>query len=107
MKEESRIICDIILSIPRGKVLTYGKAAEMAGLRRGARTVARILRSCSEKYGLPWHRVISSAGRISIPGRGGEIQRELLMDEGIEVSPAGKISLDKYLWCNESEDLII
>ena len=50
----------MILSIPTGKVSTYGAIAEGAGLST-PRTVAWILRV--DGGGLPWQRVIRSDGR--------------------------------------------
>ena len=87
----------IIKRIPYGKVMSYGQVARYAGNNRGARQVARILHSMTEKYHLPWHRIINSKGRISITdGRYAAIQRELLISEGVEVSDGGYIDMSKY-----------
>ncbi|WP_193750905.1 MGMT family protein [Bacillus coahuilensis] len=48
----------IISEIPKGKVMTYGQVAYMAGSPKAARQVVRILHSMSEKYHLLWHRVV-------------------------------------------------
>jgi methylated-DNA-protein-cysteine methyltransferase-like protein len=96
MTQFSQKLIDIIKAVPEGRVITYGQAAEMAGNPRGARQTARLLHSSSEKYGLPWHRVVNREGRISLKGEGGLIQRGLLEAEGIEVSPSGRIDLKKY-----------
>src|SRR3989339_656728 len=89
----------IIKSIPHGRVLTYGRAAALAGQPGGARQVSRILHSMSKKYELPWHRVINSKGRISLgPARGRELQKALLESEGIEFSENGGLDLEIYLW---------
>ncbi|MDP4172315.1 MAG: MGMT family protein, partial [Bacillota bacterium] len=50
---------EIIKQIPAGKVMTYGQVARVAGSPRAARQVVRILHSMSEKYSLPWHRVLN------------------------------------------------
>ena len=87
-----------IKSIPRGAVATYGQIAAISGNPRGARQVARILHSCSEKDKLPWHRVINGKGMISLaPGRGYEIQRAMLEQEGILFGINDKIDLDRFL----------
>ena len=89
----------IIKHIPEGRVMTYGKIAAVAGNNRGSRQVARILHSSSRKHELPWHRVINSAGKISLPNpKAKQHQRELLEAEGIHFSPAGIVSLKNYLW---------
>lgn len=92
-------VVEIIGSIPKGKVMTYGGIAKLAGNPRGARQVSRILHSMSRKYALPWHRVISSQGKISLPiEMGGEEQKARLLAEGIKVTESFRISLKKYLW---------
>ena len=91
-------IIKVILSVPEGKVITYGKAAALAGNPKGARQVARILHSMTGKYNLPWHRVINSKGKISLrEGEGMEEQIHLLLQEGVEVSADGVIDLKKHL----------
>ena len=62
----TELVIDIIKSIPEGKVTSYGRIAGMAGALSGARQVARILHSMSEKHGLPWHRVVGADGGISL-----------------------------------------
>lgn len=93
----------LIKAIPRGKVATYGQIAYLTGLYPSVRRVVWILHSCSEKEGLPWHRVINSKGTISLkPGRGFERQKELLLEEGIVFDDKDRIDLDRFLW--EPED---
>jgi methylated-DNA-protein-cysteine methyltransferase-like protein len=78
-------VIEIIRSIPYGKVMTYGQIAVYAGNPRGARQVSRILHGMTEKYQLPWHRVINSKGGISLTGEAGFLQTQMLLDEGIIV----------------------
>lgn len=90
-------ITELIQHIPRGKVASYGQIAAAAGNPRAARLVVRVLRSRSDEYHLPWHRVINSQGTISLPrGDGFEIQRALLLDEGVSVDADGRIDLSIY-----------
>ena len=70
-----------VREIPRGKVSTYGKIAEAAGVPRAARLVARSL---SAAAGLPWHRVVAAGGRIALPGESGLDQRLRLEMEGVK-----------------------
>jgi len=98
-EEFTNRVIEIIRSIPRGRVLTYGFVAAMAGNPRAARQVSRILYSSSRKNGLPWHRVINSRGTISLPrGKGYEEQKELLQTEGIFFQKDDSIDLKEYLW---------
>jgi len=71
----------------------------MAGSPRAARQVVRVLHACSEKDNLPWYRVINSKGHIALaPGRGFELQKAMLSDEGVKCSPGGRVDLEIYLW---------
>ena len=95
--EFTQRVLDIIKSIPRGKVMTYGLVAKAAGSPRAARQVVRILHSLSQKEKLPWHRVINSEGKIALKSKEGyEIQKALLLKEKIKFDLSGKIDLDKY-----------
>ena len=87
-----------IKKIPHGKVATYGQIARIAGIEGHARFVGYALHGLPANSGIPWHRVINSQGRISLPGLTGRRQRALLESEKIEFSPAGRINLKKYQW---------
>lgn len=99
MNPFTEAVIEIISEIPKGKLLTYGRIAEMAGNPRAARQVSRILSSTSQKYQLPWHRVVNSKGQISLKsGAGYEEQRALLEKEGIEFDLYGYVDLKKYMY---------
>jgi methylated-DNA-protein-cysteine methyltransferase related protein len=97
MTPYTKEVIRIITSIPAGKIMTYGQIAKLAGSPRSARQVVRILHSMSDKYNLPWHRVINSKGEIGIPDEEGSVmQRLMLLSEGVEVSEKGLINLEKF-----------
>lgn len=96
----------IIQSIPAGKVMTYGQIAALAGSPRGARQVVRILHAMSDKYGLPWHRVVNAKGEIALGHEGGELQRALLEGEGVEAGAGGRIDLQQYQWTDADPAVI-
>jgi methylated-DNA-protein-cysteine methyltransferase-like protein len=88
----------IIKQIPFGKVATYGQIAQYAGNPRASRQIAWILHSCSEKDKLPWQRVVNSKGKISLPiGKGYNLQKRLLLSEGIEFDDRD-IIFENYIW---------
>jgi len=89
---------ELIRSIPKGKVATYGQIAGMAGDPRGARQVVRVLNT---QKNLPWHRVLAAGGRITLPGPGGALQRKLLEAEGVGFEPDGTIPLAVHGWQGE------
>jgi methylated-DNA-protein-cysteine methyltransferase-like protein len=100
-------IINIIKKIPPGKVLTYGFIAKLAGNPRAARQVSWILHSSTKKYNLPWHRVISSKGKIALKSEEDcEYQKNLLEQEGIEISDGFNLNLKEYMWkINSIEDV--
>lgn len=83
--EQRERIWRVVHGIPRGKVASYGRVAELAGLPRAARLVGRVLSQLPEGSALPWHRVVNSQGRISFPQGSSAFreQRERLLAEGV------------------------
>lgn len=99
MTDFTRRVRDVVSAVPRGRVVTYGQVAALAGNVRGARGVAWILHSSSEAVGLPWHRVVNARGGISLPpGRGFEEQRRRLTAEGVIMTPDGRVDLRRFGW---------
>jgi methylated-DNA-protein-cysteine methyltransferase-like protein len=96
----------IVRRIPRGKVTSYGRIAQMLGRPRAARAVGYALNALKDREPepagepVPWQRVINSQGRISIVNREHSAyqQAELLRAEGVVVSQDLKVNLDFYLW---------
>ncbi len=72
----------MILSIPAGKVSTYGRVAAAAGYPRYHRAVARLLRTDPPDQ-LPWHRVLGAGGEIKLRGAAAREQRARLKLEGV------------------------
>lgn len=87
-------VYDIVRQIPRGRVLTYGRIAELCGWPNHSRLVGRIMRTAPDAT-LPCHRVVNASGRLAphYP-----TQASLLAAEGVRLSPSGKVSLKEYLW---------
>jgi methylated-DNA-protein-cysteine methyltransferase related protein len=73
---------EVILSIPKGKVATYGQVAAAAGYPLYHRAVARLLR-IEPPNRLPWQRVVGSGGEIKLPGGAAAEQRLRLRMEGV------------------------
>jgi methylated-DNA-protein-cysteine methyltransferase-like protein len=92
-------VLQIIASIPKGKVMSYGQVAATAGSPRAARQVGGILRGYDGDDGLPWWRVVNSAGHISIKGNfiaTPARQKQLLESEGVVVSGDYSLDISKY-----------
>lgn len=93
----SERISHAIASVPAGRVATYGEIAAIAGNPRAARQVVRVLNAWSRTRNLPWHRIVNRHGSISLPaGDGGDLQRALLEQEGVEFDHRGRINLDRF-----------
>ena len=87
-------VYEIVCQIPRGRVLTYGRIAELCGWPHHSRLVGRIMRGAPDAD-LPCHRVVNAAGRLAphFPG-----QAALLEAEGVRLTLAGKVPLREYMW---------
>ncbi len=99
MNEFSQRVVKIIKSVPEGKVLSYGRVALLAGSPYAARQVGWLLRSMTEKYDLPWQRIINSQGKISIKNPLLFVEQKALLEgEGIEFKNNDTIDLTIYMW---------
>lgn len=98
MTELTRRIVAIIGAVPAGKVVSYGQVAELCEHKGSARQVSWTLRTQTNQYNLPWHRVIGASGKISLKNESGALQRERLESEGVEVNNKMMIDLNIYGW---------
>ena len=91
-------IYEVVKSIPKGKVATYGQVALLAGNLRWARVVGYALHVNPEPGIIPCHRVVNREGKVAPSfAFGGEgVQRQLLESEGIVFESDGRIDLGKY-----------
>ena len=98
--EARQRIWQVIAAIPAGYVASYGQVARLAGLGRGARQVGYALRQLPAGTAIPWHRVINSQGRISLPigSNGHQLQRSRLEAEGVVFNDRGKVDLRTFAW---------
>jgi methylated-DNA-protein-cysteine methyltransferase related protein len=96
----------IVESIPRGKVVTYGQVAALAGNPRGARMVGWALASMPNHVHVPWQRVINAQGRISFPEDSDthRRQRTMLETEGVQFGKTGRVDMARYQWQPDSFD---
>jgi methylated-DNA-protein-cysteine methyltransferase related protein len=94
----------VVRRIPRGKVTSYGRIAQMLGAANAARAVGYALHALKDKDAahsdVPWQRVINSQGRITIINRehAAAEQAALLRAEGVEVNDQLRVDMERYLW---------
>ena len=86
-----REVCEIMLSIPYGKTMTYGEIAQTIASRRGirkmsARAVGGAVGHNEISIIIPCHRVLGANGNLT--GYGGGISRKirLLELEGVDMT---------------------
>lgn len=100
-------ILAVVAHVPRGRVVTYGQVAALAGLPRHAREVGRVLAALPEDSGVAWQRVINAGGRVSPRGWAGDegLQRRLLEREGVAFDARGRVDLARFGWEPDEERL--
>lgn len=94
MKE---LVYKYLLSIPKGKVVTYGQIAKYLGNVKLARVVGNILHNNINKDLYPCYKVVNATGNLSknYAFGGINVQKELLENDGIKVIDY-KVDLKKY-----------
>lgn len=93
----SKRIYEAVKQIPKGRVATYSKVAELAGNPKMARAVGNALHRNPDPEHIPCYRVVNANGRLAgeFAFGGAKEQERLLLAEGIEVVD-GKVNLEKY-----------
>lgn len=96
----SHEVRQLVKTIPKGRVMTYGQIAALCGSPLAARIVGGIAH-----YGdptLPWHRVVNKSGGLASGYPGGrEAHRAVLRAEGIEVTDDFKVDIKQLMWWPE------
>ena len=103
-------IYQVILLIPAGYVASYGQVADLAGLPRQARFVSKVLKLAPDPLNLPWHRIVSSQNKISIPKSSQlyQEQKQRLLAEGVifkgeQILPTNRWQPDLYTLLTQLE----
>jgi methylated-DNA-protein-cysteine methyltransferase-like protein len=105
--EFDRLVWELVMAVPSGRVTTYGEVARKLGPPEGvdddayraygARWVGNAMARCPEE--VPWQRVVNSEGRISLRKGGGHLkQRALLEAEGVRFDHTDRIDLGVHGW---------
>ena len=89
-------VYEIVSSIPKGKVTTYGAIAKMTGLN--PKVVGFALHANKDIEHVPCHRVVKSDGTLAkgYAFGGLNVQKEILEHEGIIFDKNGKTDLEKF-----------
>ena len=87
----------LVAQIPKGRVMTYGQIASLAGSPYAARIVGGIAHWGDPK--LPWQRVVKKDGSLAegypggIPGH-----QSALESEGVDFNEDNRLDIAKLLW---------
>ncbi|MBQ7296263.1 MAG: MGMT family protein [Clostridia bacterium] len=96
-------IYEQVKRIPEGKVASYSQIALLAGNPRWSRVVGYALHVNPEPGVIPCHRVVKKDGRVAEGfAFGGEnVQRDLLMSEGVIFIDDVRVDMQKCQWRND------
>ena len=92
-------VYDIVRSIPRGKVTTYGIIAEFLGAKSSSRLVGWALNAVMDRVDIPCHRVVNRLGELSGKmhfDHPTQMKDRLLSEEVTFIGEA--VDLSKHLW---------
>ncbi len=96
-------VYEVVRSIPRGRVMTYGQIAEILGDGYTPRTVGFCMHASDDVT--PWHRVINAQGACSTGGivLPHDKQQRMLEAEGVKFNERGRCDLKTYLWIPDEQ----
>lgn len=90
-------VYELVATIPKGRVMTYGQLAALAGHPYAARIVGGIAHWGDPD--LPWQRVVKKDGSLAEGYPGGvKGHAEALREEGVEVNDEFKIDIERLRW---------
>jgi methylated-DNA-protein-cysteine methyltransferase related protein len=88
----SQRVWELALSIPEGRVTTYGALAKAAGgTPITSRSITSILSKAPNPRAIPFHRIVYSNGTVWLAPEYEKKRRALYKKEGIDVDKKGKI----------------
>ena len=86
----------IVKTIPKGRLMTYGQIAALAGNPRAARMVGGIAHYGDPK--LPWQRVVNKKGYLANGYPGGKKgHQQALRSEGV-VANDFRVEIENLIW---------
>ena len=92
-------VYNAVKKIPEGKVSTYGQIAKDCGKPRASRIVGGALHRNPYFGEVPCHRVVFKDGSLarSFVFGGEDVQRQMLIREGITFLEDGRVDMKKHL----------
>ena len=101
--QRRQALWQVLAAIPCGRVSSYGRLAQLAGLGRGARLVGRWLGQLPDDTNLPWHRGLNSQGQLSLPADSpsGQEQYQRLTAEGVIIRNR-RVNMARFGWPDQN-----
>ncbi len=89
----------VLRTVPKGKVVTYGQLAAMAGSPKASRAIGLFMKTNPDAPRTPCHRVVGSDGKlIGYSGKNGVPGKmQMLKEEGVKFK-GDKVDLEKSQW---------
>ena len=96
----------LVAQIPKGKVMTYGQVAALAGAAWAAWEVGQIAHTGPED--LPWQRVVNKQGGLAAgwPNGGRQAHQAALEADGVTVTSDFRVDISKVLWHPDQTTLL-
>ncbi len=95
-------VYEIVAQIPKGRVMTYGQLAALAGAPWAAWEVGQIAHRGPSK--LPWQRVVNKDGGLASGYPGGfSGHKKALKAEGVYVDEDFRVNIEELLWQPEAK----
>jgi methylated-DNA-protein-cysteine methyltransferase-like protein len=90
-------VYEIVASIPKGKLMTYGDIAALAGHPYAARQVGGFAHFGPTE--LPWHRVVNRLGECAAGYYGGKAGHQAMLEtEGFTVQDFRIVDFEERRW---------
>jgi len=98
-------VYELALSIPPGRVTTYGTLAKAAGGgAMAARSISSILSKAPNQKAIPWHRIVYAGGKVWLTNETEKRRKKLYKQERIELDARGYIkNFEELLYDFHSE----
>ncbi|MFM2340327.1 MAG: methylated-DNA-protein-cysteinemethyltransferase [Candidatus Parcubacteria bacterium] len=88
----SQRVWELAVSIPPGRVTTYGAIAKAAGGGgMASRSITSILSKAPNPRAIPWHRIVYAGGKVWLDSEHEATRLKMYKREGIEITAKGKI----------------
>lgn len=94
-------VYEVVKLVPYGRVTSYGAIAEFLGSKGSARMVGWAMNnSHNQPENIPAHRVVNRNGLLTGKQHfgGGDVMKNLLESEGIEVEENQILNFEKIFW---------